>query len=199
MKTPLSSPIPIFLSLLPSPHSKAQRFHGGLSAASALPLCHSTSRDTLTPPGEAESGSAGTQPDKEYPGEGVPMVRQAPAASGCQGPPFCAPSAALSIPQKIRPFFLGKTVPRIGPPKFFRKTQPPCAGLQASESGASLAVEGCPQPASIRVVCLVQAPITPCCMRPKAITRSVGPGQPISFSVPHRDNLLRPRSPRPNF
>jgi hypothetical protein len=136
------------------------------------------SRGTFTPPGEAESGSAGTQLAKEYPGEGVPMVRQAPAATGCQGPLFCPPSAALFIPQKIRPCFLGNTSRcrehRL--PSASEKFHHPGLAYRPSESGASLAVEGYPQRASIRVVCPVQAPITLCCMRPKAITRSIGPG-----------------------
>ena len=38
-------------------------------------------------PGETESGSAGTQPDKGYPGSGAPMARQAPDGF-CQPGPF---------------------------------------------------------------------------------------------------------------
>src|SRR5260370_27787518 len=35
----------------------------------------------LVPPGEAESGSAGVQPDKEYPADGAPMVHLAPGGN----------------------------------------------------------------------------------------------------------------------
>ena len=41
--------------------------------------------ETLEPPGETESGSAGTQPDKGYSGSGAPMARQAPDGFCHQG------------------------------------------------------------------------------------------------------------------
>ena len=40
----------------------------------------------LEPPGETESGSAGTQPDKGYPSSGAPMTSLAPDGFGRQGP-----------------------------------------------------------------------------------------------------------------
>jgi hypothetical protein len=105
MKSPLSSPIVnFFRTLLPvhlarTPHVELKQLWSSLAHVLWVPSFLAT----LTLPGEAESGSAGTQPDKEYPGEGVPMVRRPLAASSCQGPLCCAPSAALFIPQKIRP------------------------------------------------------------------------------------------------
>jgi len=63
---------------------------------------------------------------------------------------------------KIRPFSLATT----------------CRQLHCKHQipGASLKRREYPQQASIRVVCLVQAPITLCCMRPKALIGSLGPG-----------------------
>ena len=42
--------------------------------------------DTMGLSGETESGSAGTQPDKGYPGSGAPMARQAPDSKRRPGP-----------------------------------------------------------------------------------------------------------------
>ena len=43
--------------------------------------CRISLSGILPAPGEAESGSAGVQPDKEYPGRGAPMVPWAPVSS----------------------------------------------------------------------------------------------------------------------
>ena len=55
----------------------------------------------LEPSGETESGSAGTQPDKGYPGSGAPMARQAPDSKRRQGPFSYLPLDTGSMPQKI--------------------------------------------------------------------------------------------------
>ena len=58
----------------------------GISPVSNGTCLWFVSADILEPPGETESGSAGTQPDKGYPGSGAPMARQAPDGFCHQGP-----------------------------------------------------------------------------------------------------------------
>ena len=62
------------------------RIFQGISPVSNGTCLWFTSADILDPPGETESGSAGTQPDKGYPGSGAPMARQAPGGLCHQGP-----------------------------------------------------------------------------------------------------------------
>ena len=106
------------------------------------------------------------------------MARQAPAASACQGPPF-APHRPPSLFLRKSDLLLGNTVPLdigIGYPKVLHRIHLPVPASRRQNLGLRWQLRDYPQRASIRVVCLVQAPITTCCMRPKAITRSVGPG-----------------------
>jgi hypothetical protein len=58
----------------------------GISPVSNGTCLRYASADILEPPGEMESGSAGTQPDKGYPGSGAPMARQASDGFCHQGP-----------------------------------------------------------------------------------------------------------------
>ena len=55
----------------------------------------------LEPSGETESGSAGTQPDKGYPGSGASMARQSPDRKRRQGPFSFLPLDTGPMPQKI--------------------------------------------------------------------------------------------------
>jgi len=55
----------------------------------------------LTAPGETESGSAGKQPDKGYPGRRCAKVHRAPGGSRCLGPFYQIPLDTGAMPQKI--------------------------------------------------------------------------------------------------
>ena len=50
----------------------------GISPVSNGTYLRFASSDTMDLSGETESGSAGTQPDKGYPGSGAPMARRGP-------------------------------------------------------------------------------------------------------------------------
>ena len=192
-------------SLSPLPAHLAAHFLRGkqlaLFARGFECWCSPSCSGTLTAPGEAESGSAGTQPDKEYPGEGVPMARQAPAASACQGPPF-APHRPPSLFLRKSDLLLGNTVPLdigIGYPKVLHRIHLPVPASRRQNLGLRWQLRD-----TLNVLlsvsyalCRHRSPHAACARRqsPEALVL----GRPISFSVPHRDHLLRPRSPSPNF
>ncbi len=54
-------------------------------------------------PGETESGSAGTQPDKGYPGRRCAKGVSGPRWETRRGPFFFAPLDTVAIPKKILP------------------------------------------------------------------------------------------------